>query len=57
MVASFAKMQPNFLLRQTMLAAGDPRLKDWYTKLCVEGKQLLEAEDASIQPIATTGNH
>lgn len=48
MVASFAKMQPNFLLRQTMLAAGDPRLSAWYSKLCLEGKELIEVEDVRV---------
>ncbi len=28
-----------------MLAAGDPRLSDWYGKLCVDGKKLSEVED------------
>lgn len=43
-VADFAKMQPDVVLRETMRAAGDPRLTDWHEKLVQKGAKLRETE-------------
>lgn len=36
-VAEFAKMSPPLTLKETMRAAGDPRLTEWHQKLVTKG--------------------
>ncbi|WVO23728.1 uncharacterized protein IAS62_005084 [Cryptococcus decagattii] len=43
-VAEFAKMAPVTVLKETMRAAGDPRLTKWHEKLVDKGKRLKELE-------------
>jgi len=49
-VAEFAKMAPVTVLKETMRAAGDPRLSRWHEELCEKGdkvKVLSGVSDAS----------
>ncbi|EAL21538.1 hypothetical protein CNBD0060 [Cryptococcus deneoformans B-3501A] len=43
-VAEFAKMAPVTVLKETMRAAGDPRLTKWHEKLIDKGKRMKELE-------------
>lgn len=46
-VAEFAKMSPDIVLRETMRAAGDPRLSKWHEFLCEKGAERRSLETAS----------
>lgn len=41
-------MQPEVVLKETMRAAGDPRLTEWHEKLVQKGVQLKEVEQVSV---------
>jgi hypothetical protein len=43
-VAEFAKMSPPLTLKETMRAAGDPRLTEWHRNLVAKGneKKILQ---------------
>jgi chromosome segregation ATPase len=44
-VAEFAKMSPPLTLKETMRAAGDPRLTDWHQKLVGKGHEKKNLEE------------
>ena len=47
-VAEFAKMAPDVVLRETMRAAGDPRLIQWHDTLIEKGKVLIDLEEVRM---------
>jgi len=44
-VAEFAKMSPPLTLKETMRAAGDPRLTEWHQKLIVKGNEKKSLDE------------
>jgi hypothetical protein len=46
-VADFAKLDPKRVLIETMRAAGDSRLSNWFTELCELGKERHGMENVS----------
>ncbi|KAL7423200.1 Structural maintenance of chromosomes protein 5 [Cryptotrichosporon argae] len=44
-VANFAKMNPGFVLTETMRAAGDSRLSEWYEKLKEKGEKARSVQE------------
>lgn len=49
-VAEFAKMAPVTVLRETMRAAGDPRLSRWHVELCEKGANVKVLSEVSYRP-------
>ena len=52
-VAEFAKMDPKTVLRETISAAGDPRMTRWHAKLCEKGEKRLRLETVRLGLIIT----
>ncbi len=48
-VAEFAKMLPVTVLKETMRAAGDPRLTKWHESLVEKGGKAKELEAVSTR--------
>lgn len=55
-VAEFAKMAPVTVLKETMRAAGDPRLTKWHEKLIDKGKRMKELEIVCLFRCGTQGS-
>ena len=53
-VAEFAKMAPVTVLKETMRAAGDPRLTRWHETLKDKGAKLQVIEDVSLAVCSST---
>ncbi|WOO77751.1 Structural maintenance of chromosome0s protein 5 [Vanrija pseudolonga] len=45
-VSDFAKMNPEFVLKETMLAAGDSRMTEWHEKLITRGGEAKDVDSA-----------
>lgn len=43
-VSDFAKMNPEFVLKETMLAAGDSRMTEWHEKLITRGGEAKDVD-------------
>ena len=58
-VAEFAKMAPITVLRETMRAAGDPRLSKWHETLIEKGAKLRKISAVCVSQLTTlvTGAH
>jgi hypothetical protein len=51
-VAEFAKMTPPLTLKETMRAAGDPRLTEWHQKLVTKGAEKKSLDEKLSTDIA-----
>lgn len=51
-VAEFAKMSPPLTLKETMRAAGDPRLTEWHQQLVVKGDEKKKLEERLVTDIS-----
>jgi len=53
-VAEFAKMVPVIVLKETMRAAGDPRLTRWHETLVEKGGKAKDIEGVRLQPVSVS---